>query len=172
MLELLYKRRSVRKFLSMDIDGKTVDKIVEGMLLSPSGHGKRPWEFVVVDDRDTIAELSESKEHGSAFLGEAPLAIVVLGKPEESDTWIEDTSIASAFALLTAESLGLGACWIQIRGREHVPGVSSDTYIRDLLEIPDKFAVESIIAVGYPKEKPPAYTRKFLLFNKVHRNRF
>ncbi len=172
MLELLYKRRSVRKFLSRDIEAEVVDKLLTGMLLSPSGRGKRPWEFIVIDDRDTIGRLSEAKEHGSAFLKGAPLAVVVLGNPEESDTWIEDTSIASAYALLMAESLGLSACWIQIRGREYSPGVLSDRYIKNLLTIPDTLAVESIIALGYPDENPAARTHESLPFEKIHRNKY
>ena len=172
MLELLYNRRSIRKFLSMGIEEEKVDKLLEGILLSPSGRGRRPWEFVVVDDKDTIAKLSEAKGHGSAFLKTAPLAVVVVGDPEKSDTWIEDTSIASALALLEAEFLGLGACWIQIRGRKHSSEISSDRYIKDLLAIPEHFAVESVIAIGYPDERPPAYTRGSLPFKKIHRNRF
>ena len=172
MLELLYRRRSVRKFLSKNIDASVVDKLLSGLLLSPSGRGKRPWEFIAVDNRDTITKLSEAKEHGSSFLKSAALAVVVLGKPGESDTWIEDTSIASTYALLIAEFLGLGACWIQIRERKYSAGVLSDRYIKDLLKIPDSFSVESIIALGYPEEKPPAYTKASLPFNKIHRNSF
>ena len=172
MLELLYNRRSIRKFLPRGIEEEKVDKLLEGLLLSPSGRGRRPWEFVVVDDKDTIVKLSEAKKHGSAFLKTAPLAVVVLGDPDKSDTWIEDTSIASVSALLVAESIELGACWIQIRGREHSSGISSESYIKDLLRIPDHLAVESVIAIGYPDERPPAYTREALPFEKIHRNRF
>lgn len=172
MLELLYQRRSVRKYLPRDIDPVAVDKIIEGLLLSPSGRGKRPWEFIVVDSKDTVKKLSESKEHGSAFLEGAPLAVVVLGNPELSDTWIEDTSIASAYALLMAESLGLGACWIQIRGRYHSTGILSDSYIKELLRIPKSFTVESIIAFGLPDKKPQSYSRDSLPFEKVHRNTY
>ncbi len=149
-----------------------MDKLVQGLLLSPSGRGKRPWEFVVVDDADIILKLSESKKHGSAFLKGAPLAVVVLGKPEKSDTWIEDTSIASTLCLLVAESLGLGACWIQIRGREYEHGVPSESYIRDLLTVPVNYSVESIIAVGDPAETLPPYKKDDLMFDKIHRNVF
>ncbi len=170
MLELLYQRRSVREFMPRDIAPAIVEKIIEGLLLSPSGRGKRPWEFIVVDNRDIIGKLSESKEHGSAFLKDAPLAVVILGNPELSDTWIEDTSIASAYALLMAESLGLGACWVQIRGRYHSSGILADSYIKDLLRMPKSLTVESVIAFGFPHKKPQPYTRDSLPFEKVHRN--
>ncbi len=114
--------------------------------------------------------MSESKAHGSAFLKEVPLAVVVLGKPEESDTWVEDTSIASTLCLLVAESLGLGACWIQIRNREKEPGYSSESYVKKILEIPEKYSVESIIAVGYPAVKLPLHEKDSLLFDRVYRN--
>ena len=172
MLKLLYQRRSVREFTSREIDPVTVDKIIEGLLLSPSGRGLRPWEFIVVDDRKTIMDLSKSKEHGSSFLKDAPLAVVVLGSPEISDTWIEDTSIASFNALLMAESLGLGACWIQIRGRYHSFGKLSESYVKELLHIPENLAVESIIAFGFPDKKPKGYTRQSLPFERVHTNTY
>jgi len=52
---------------------------------------------------------------GSAFLSDAPLAIVVTADQNQSDVWIEDTSIASTFIMLAAHYLDLGSCWIQIR---------------------------------------------------------
>ena len=59
------------------------------------------------------------KPHGSTFLNDAPLGVVVCAEPEKSDVWVEDASIATIFIELAATSLGLGSCWIQIRERMH-----------------------------------------------------
>jgi len=172
MLDLLYRRRSVRKFTDREIDESLVDELIQGLLLSPSSRGICPWEFVIVDDKDTIILLSDSKEHGSSFLAGAPMAVVVLGIPSASDVWIEDTSIASAICHLQTVAMGLGSCWIQIRGRKRNEHQTSEEYIKNILDIPEEYSVESIIAVGYPAEKLPSRTRKDLDFSKIHKNSF
>jgi len=172
MLDLLYNRRSTRSFLDRPVEPGTVEKLVEGILLSPSGRGIRPWEFVLVDNKGLITELSRSKEHGSRFVAGAPLVIVILGKPELTDVWIEDTSVAAVVCHLLAESLGLGSCWVQIRNRKTADGTSSSDFIRRLLGIPTEYEVEVMIALGYPDKKGPAYTKESLLYEKVHKNAF
>ncbi|HEX9058905.1 MAG TPA: nitroreductase family protein, partial [Clostridia bacterium] len=77
LYELLKSRRSIRKFEDREIEKEKADFIIKSALLSPSSRGIRPWEFIVVNDKETIKKLSQCKEHGSSFLSGAPLAIVV-----------------------------------------------------------------------------------------------
>lgn len=170
--DMLYKRRSIRSFSDRPVDKETVDTLIEAALLSPSSRSLKPWEFIVVDEPEMIKELASSKEHGSGFLGNAPLALVVLGLPDISDVWIEDCSIASLLIQLQAEASGLKSCWVQIRGRKHSGKVSSEDFVKALLEIPQDRRVESIVAVGYPGESKSPYTREDLTFDKVHFNRY
>jgi nitroreductase len=163
----MQKRRSIRKYLDKKVEAAKIETLVEAMLRSPSSRGLNPWEFVVVEDKKLLAQLSRSKEAGSQFLEQAPLAFVVCGDTQKSDAWIEDTSIASAVLLFTAESLGLGACWIQIRGRKQSGGAASQDYVRDILGISDRLSVECIIAIGYPDEKPAPHPKEDLEFEKV-----
>ena len=74
MIELLRKRRSIRKFTQEKIDPETTELLIEALLRSPSSRGIDPWEFVVVDDKELLASLSRSKEHGSEFLKVLPSA--------------------------------------------------------------------------------------------------
>ena len=115
--EMLYQRRSIRSFADRPVEKETADLLVEAALLSPSSRSLEPWELIVVDRPELLEELAAAKEHGSKFLGKAPLALVVLGMPSISDVWIEDCSIVSLLIQLQAEALGLKSCWIQIRGR-------------------------------------------------------
>ena len=170
--EMLYTRRSIRSFADRPLERETVDTLVQAALLSPSSRSIKPWEFIVVDKPEILTELAGSKEHGSNFLGKAPLALVVIGIPGISDVWVEDCSIASLLVQLQAESLGLGSCWIQIRGRKHSGEVSSEDFVKALLEIPGDRSVESIIAIGHPGETKSPYTREDLPFDKVHFNRY
>jgi nitroreductase len=172
MLDLLYKRRSIRNFTDRAIEEEKIEQLTRALLLAPSSRGIRPWEFVLVTDREMLRKLAQAREHGSGFLEGAPLGIVVAADPSASDVWIEDASIACITVQLAAESLGLGSCWIQIRNREHDPDMPAGRYVGGLLGIPDEYEVEAVIAVGYPGEIKPGRTDADLTFDKLHRERF
>ena len=171
-LSLIEKRRSIRKFKDQQVEEKKIETLVEVALRSPSSMSRNPWEFIVVNDRDCLVKLSQSKLHGSTFLRAAPLGIVVCGDPAKCDVWIEDCSIASIFIHLGAESLGLGSCWIQIRERMHNDVQTAGEYVSQLLHLPKHLAVESIVAVGYSDEKKPGHKKEDLPFDRIHRNAY
>jgi nitroreductase len=170
--KLIEQRRSIRKFKDRPIETEKIDLLVEAALRSPSSRSFNPWRFIVVDKPDLLAKLAAAKPHGSSFLERAPLGIVVCADPTASDVCVEDASIASIFIHLAAHSLSLGSCWIQIRKRNHDSFKSADNYIKDLLGIPDKIMIESIIAIGYPDEVKKGRSKGTLEYNKVSFNRF
>ncbi len=172
MLDLLRTRRSIRKFQDKEVEKDKIKLILKAALLSPSSKRRRPWEFVAVTDKKMLEKLAQCKEHGSQFISGAPLGIVVIADPDACDVWIEDTSIASVIMQLTAESLDLGSCWVQVRKRFSLDNKEAQDYIKDVLCIPEKFVVESIIAVGYPDEIKEAYDEEQLPFEKIHYNKF
>jgi nitroreductase len=170
VMSLIRKRRSIRKFKTTPVEPEKVDILVEAALRAPSSRGLQPWEFVAVTDKDLLEKLSRAKPHGSAFLENAPLAVVVCADPDKSDVWIEDCSIAAIFVQLAAESLGLGSCWIQIRNRLHDDALTAEAYIVETLQIPKGRKVEAIIAAGYPDEEKPPHEKEGLPFEKLHLN--
>jgi nitroreductase len=172
MIDLVRKRRSIRSYTEAPVDRKTRGLLVETLLRAPSSCNTNPWEFVVVDDRGVLEKLSAAKRHGSSFLKGAPLAIVVCAESTKSDVWIEDCSIASILVQMTAESLGLGRCWIQIRQREHDAATSSKAYIQELLGLPAHLKVESIVSIGHPGKKRPPLEAESLQYDKVKYNRY
>ncbi|MGD2150644.1 MAG: nitroreductase family protein [Desulfobacterales bacterium] len=167
-LTLIQKRRSIRKYMEKPVETEKIDQLIEAALRSPSSRGFNPWEFIVVTDKSLLEKLSKAKPHGASFLKNAPLGIVVCADPEKCDVWVEDASIASIFIHLAAESLRLGSCWIQIRKRMFDQKKTSQEYIRDLLNIPKKLSVESIVAIGYSAEKKPPHRKEELQYQKVH----
>ncbi len=171
-ITLIQRRRTVRKFTDRPLEKETVDRIIEAALRSPSSRSLRPWEFVIVTDRDILDNLSRAKHHGAGFLRDAVAGFVVLADPEQCDVWIEDAAIASIIIQLAAESLGLGTCWIQIRNRMHGDAVTAGEYIAKLLNIPPHIQVESIIALGYPAEEKKPHGTHTLRYEKVHHNRY
>ncbi len=172
MLDILMRRRSVRKFKSTKISKEDIEKIIKAALLSPSSRGLNPWSFIIVTDQELLKKLAFSKEHGSLFLKGAPLGIVVIADETINDVWVEDTSIASVIIQLQVESMDLGSCWIQIRNRMHDSNKTSEDYVKELLDIPDKYKVESIIAIGYPDQEKRPHKEEELEYNKVYTDKF
>jgi nitroreductase len=170
MIELLRKRRSIRKYTTGKIAPEIIETIMEAALRAPSSRGKNPWEFILVDDPQILDKLSKSKQHGSEFLKNAPLAIVVCADSTKSDVWIEDCSIAAIFIQLSAVTQGLGSCWAQVRDRQYDYVTSAEGYIQELLGLPEHIKVECIVGLGHPaEEKQPVPTEK-LQFNKININ--
>ncbi|MBF0230865.1 MAG: nitroreductase family protein [Desulfamplus sp.] len=169
---LIEKRRSIRKFKSLPIEKEKIDRIIEAALRSPSSRGFNPWRFIVVDRPELLESLSKAKPHGATFLKDAPLGVVVCGDESKTDVWVEDTSIATIFIQLAAHSLGIGSCWIQIRNREHTQDKTAELYIREILNIPENFRVESMIAIGYPNEDKKPHPKESLEISKVFWNSF
>ena len=172
MLETLINRRSIRKYTDQKIEENKIQELTQAALLSPTSKNKQSWEFIIVQNTETLHKLSQAKEHGAAFLKDAPLAFVVLGDSSISDVWVEDTSIASIILQLTAEQMGLGSCWIQIRNRNHNETTSAEKYIQNLLNIPEHLKVEAIISMGYPAEKREPHKLEDLPYNKIKKDKY
>ena len=128
---LVINRRSIRKYKDEEIGAEAVKTIIETALMSPSSKNKMPWEFIVVEDRQTLAQLKECKDFGTKGLETCPLAVVVAANPETSDAWIEDASVATLMMQLQAADMGLGSCWIQVRDRYREDGTPAEEFVRN-----------------------------------------
>ncbi|MCY1720765.1 nitroreductase family protein [Prolixibacteraceae bacterium Z1-6] len=172
MIDILRKRRSIRKYTNQLIEPEKVELLKEAVLRSPSSKNINPWEFIFIDNRELILKLKECKPHGVAPLQTAPLAVVICADETKNDVWVEDCSIASVLLQLTAQTLGLGSCWIQIRKRSYSDEVSSEEYIQDLLNIRDHYKVLSIVTVGYAETERAGKSFDELQFEKIRINKF
>jgi nitroreductase len=170
MLELLRKRRSIRKYTTDRIAPGQIDVLIEAALRAPSSRGINPWEFVLVTEPELLTRLSTAKQHGSEFLKNAPCAVVVCADSTTSDVWIEDCAIAAIIIQLTAQSLGLGSCWAQIRNRKHDQDTTSEEYVRELLGLPETFAVLAVIGIGHPAETKRPVAAARLQRDKIRHN--
>jgi len=172
MLDILYNRRSTRKFNNEKIGEEVIHKLLKAALRAPSSKNSQPWEFIVVDDPELLVQLSQSKPHGACLLKHAPLAVVVAGNKSKSDVWIEDCSIASIILQLAAEGLGLGSCWVQIHRRYHDDNETAHEFISELLHIPRHLEVLSIVGIGHKAADRPVLSDKETDWQKVFRNRY
>jgi len=172
MIELLRTRRSIRKYTEQPLEPEKLEVLKEAVLRSPSSKGINPWIFVFVDEHETIQKLKVCKPTGAGPLETAQLAVVICADETVNDAWIEDCSIASILLQLTAQSLGLGSCWVHVRNRMFSETVSSEKYVQDLLNIPAYFRVLSIISIGYPVKLREGKKFDELQFEKIRSNQF
>ncbi len=171
-MELIANRRSIRRFTPDKVATERIELLKEAALRAPSSRGVNPWEFIFITDPDLLEKLSGAKPHGSTFLKDAQLGIVVCADPERSDVWVEDASIAAIFIQLAATYLELGSCWIQIRDRMHDETQTAEAFIADQLNIPSHLKVESMIAIGHPAESKPPHPKAELQNEKIHLNQY
>ena len=171
LFELAAKRRSVRRYTNEHIDDTVIDEIMKVALTAPASFGHQPVEFVIVRDKQRIRELAACKSLGGSQIIGADAVIVVMVKLDRGEFWIEDGAIASSYILLAAEQYDLGACWVHIRNRTGKHR-SSDEEIRDLLNVPNGYAVLNLVALGGKGEKKRGYTESDLDKSKVHFEKF
>ena len=97
---------------------------------------------------------------------------MVLGDPLQNDCWVEDGSIAAISMQYQAEELGLGSCWVQMRGHGLSDGTSADTVIQGILNIPENLSCLCVLAIGHwaDERKPQAEDR--LKWENVHVDKF
>ena len=166
--ELLINRRSIRRYTDQSVDPEQVRLILEAALMSPSSKSVRPWQFVVVEEKEMLEKLSQCKANYATSIASAPLAIVVTADTTRSDIWAEDASIAAILMQLQAADCGLGSCWVEVYQRFTADGIPSDEYVREQLGIPEEFGVLCIITIGHKdEERKPVNTDK-LQWEKVH----
>ncbi len=169
---LVKTRRSHRAFTNKEIDAEAVRLILRAALMSPTSKSRRDWQFVVVDDRMLIDQLADAKDNGSQLLKKAQLAIVVMGPPAANDCWVEDCSIAVTSMQYQIEDLGLGSCWVQMKGRGLADGTTADEVIRGIVNAPENLFTLCVLAGGHKEAEETPQNDDALKWENVHVNKF
>lgn len=172
LLEVLEKRRSIRQYTGEAIPDEKLQKILAAGLLSPSSRGIRPWELIVVREKEILKEMSECRIGSAKMLANASAAIVVVADEGKSDVWTEDCSIVMSNMHLMADSLGVGSCWIQGRLRTAADGRTTEEYLRECLGFPENLRLEAILSLGMPAKHAPGYELSDLHTEKVHYEKY
>ena len=164
VLENIAERKRVRKYLNKSVEEDKIDAIVKAGMAAPSGMDRRPWEFVVVTDREALDSMAAKLPYAK-MLTNAPLAIVVCGDTTRSSYWYLDCSAATQNVLLAAEALGLGAVWTAAYPYEDRIDV-----VRQNTGLPENIVPLCVIPIGYP-DGPQKAKDKFDP-QRVHRNKY
>ncbi len=151
--DLLTKRRSVRRFSDKKVPREVIAKILDEALTAPSSRNVRSTRFMVIDDRTVIERMAAMRDYGSAFMANAPVAIVVMGDASATDLWVDNCAISATLLQLACVDAGLSSCWVHVAGRprrkDEPQGEQAEEYLRSFLPIPAECRVECVIACGY-----------------------
>ena len=155
-LEVVEKRHSVRKFADKPVEKELIDTIIRIAETAPSSKNTRSSAFMIIEDRDTIAAISEMRDAGSSFVKDAPAVIVVMGDESKTDLWVDNCAISTTFIQLAATAMELGSCWVHVNGRPRsrtdMSAGNAEDYLRELLGVKDGIRILCVVALGYPAE--------------------
>ena len=172
ILKTILARRSVRQYTDEPIPEEKLKAILYAGLAAASSKNRRPWEFVLVQDRAMLDRLCGCRPGAGNLLGKCSAAVVICADAEAVDVWVEDCASAMTQMHLTADALGVGSCWLQVRLRKAEDGRDTADVVRQALGIPAKYGVMAILTLGMPASHPAPHTVDELLLEKIHREHF
>lgn len=150
MQDILLDRRSIRRYRPDPVDEKTLREIVEAGMFAPSANNRRPWHFIVVNDRARLDEIIGLHPYVN-MLREAPAAVIVCGDRKRSpEFWMIDCAAATENLLLAAFERGLGSCWCGIAPHEDRMGAFAKAFA-----LPEEISAFAVVVLGKADEQKP-----------------
>lgn len=146
----IFKRASVRKYTEQSVEKEKIEQLLKAGMAAPSAKNVQPWEFVVIQNKETLLKITEFHPY-SSMLKTSPLAIVVCGNETKikigniEEFWTQDCSAVTENILLEAAELGLGGVWLGVHPKKELMNP-----LIDLLMLPTYIMPFSIISIGYP----------------------
>ena len=181
VLRYIRERRSIRKFKEQQIETEARDMILEAATWAPSGGNSQSWLFTVIQSKEKLLHLNDlvreafqhwvpddnypakhavkgkSSQEGYSFYYHAPTLVVLSNRPHYENA-MADCSLALENMFITAQSLGLGSCYInQLHWLRHDPKVRA--YLGEM-GIPAEHTICSSAAIGYIAAETPPSPRK------------
>ena len=165
MLEIIKNRRSIRTYIDKKVEESKIIEILKAAMQAPSSKNAQPWEFVIIDNKEILRQLSKS-QHRAKHIEHAPVCIAVLGNRErflKPGKWMQDLGACTQNVLLEATNQGLASCWVGT-----FPKVKVVNKVRDALNLPENLVPYALIPIGYSEENHEFIDR--FDQNKIHRN--
>lgn len=154
------ERRTIRKFKKAQLPHSLLEELVDGARLAPSAANLQPLKYLVVDEAVLLRKVFPTLRWAAyiAPAGDPPphhrpaAYIVVLVDKRIRDTNYQwDVGAAVQNILLAAREKGMGGCWLLSVERPR---------LRKMLQVPQQFLIDSVVALGYPDEEPKSVEMK------------
>ena len=164
-LDAIFTRKSIRLYTDQNISEDTINTLIKAGMSAPSAHNQHPWHFIVIQNNQLLAELSENFIYGK-MLANAPMAILLCcdtNNLRNPAFWQQDMSAATENILIASRSLDLGAVRIGL-----YPEESSVKFVSVKFNLPAGIVPFSIVSIWYPAEHPEIKDR--FSESRVHHN--
>ena len=179
LTRIIRDRRSVRKYKAEQLTEEQLQTLLECGFLAPSGGNSQNWHVTVVQSADYLNRLSDANRDSILADKDLPQAIkdrfsgsghsVSFGAPTVFFISAKGSDVNACFLaehiVLTAESLGLGSCYLG--GVMRFLNTDAGRALREELEVPEGYELLFGIAVGTPDEKPEAKPRDYTKVNYI-----
>jgi nitroreductase len=146
LVEVIKKRRSVRRFEDKPIPEDVVTDILDCARLAPTANNVQPWLLGAVTDSELRGKISELAEYGR-FIKDAPVCFAVFAD-STTKYFLEDGCAATENILLACTAHGIGSCWVAGHKKAYAESV------RELLNVPEPYTLVALIAAGYSRQSP------------------
>ncbi len=149
-LEAIRKVRQVRQYEPGTVSETDLNTILEIARWSGSSRNTQPWRFIVVEDKDVLAKLSELRPN-ITWVAEGAMAIALVFPGENEVHEAYDEGRVSERIMIAAELLGIGAGTAWFAENENVA--------KEILGIPQEMTLHSVMVLGpYVTSKDPRPT--------------
>lgn len=161
--QCIRSRVTVREFKPAPVPPRVVNKMLRAARWAPSARNRQPWQFIVVQDRQTLSQIGSIASSGG-YIAQAPLAVAVLmGNVNRADL---DAGRALQQMELAAWSEGVGGCFVGLGGEEN-------RKVKALLGIPEELQLITVMPFGYPTDEAQSKgKRRKPVSELAHRERF
>jgi|SRR5271157_4433672 len=159
---VIKSRHSVRKFKSDLVDENVIRDAIECAALAPTARNIQPWLFGVIKDKQMLKKIAGLAENGR-FIADCAVCFAVFGEKKET-YYLEDCCAATENLILALQAHGVTSCWVAGDKKPYAEAV------RQLLEVPDKFTLVSLVAAGIPTDITFAKKKelKHVLFTEIY----
>jgi nitroreductase len=164
VLDLLRRRRSIRKYKSVPVEAEKLAVVLEAARLGPSAANLQPCHFIVVKKPEVRESLRAA--YKADWFVNAPVIVVgcvdskvAWRRRDGEDYWKVDVAIAMQNLVLAATELGLGTCWI---------AAFDEDSAKKALGVPKEVRVVALTPLGYPAEQKGSVADRKSLEAFVH----
>ncbi len=157
-MNTILNRRSIRKYEDKPVEKEKIEKILKAAMQAPSAANQQPWEFLVIENKETLKKLADMSPY-SKMVGSAPLAILLMARKEGlifPDCVPQDMGAAAENLLLEVADLGLGAVWLGV-----TPMIDRMEFTKKLFDLPDSIQPFALIPIGYPDGQENAFVNRY-----------
>ncbi|WP_010676842.1 nitroreductase family protein [Bacillus timonensis] len=146
---LFINRWSPRAFLEKEVPEEVLLSVFEAARWAPSGFNNQPWRFILARTKENLELFHSFILPGNlSWCKTAPALALIVSETETEqgpNPYHEfDAGTASGYLEIQAAKQGLST---------HVMGGIDREKAREVLQIPEKFAIHSVIVIGYLGEK-------------------